>query len=475
MALTDDDVREILRLIDESELDELRIETGGFKLHVRRGAASPAAEPVAQAPAPPSSDGATDDHRRPDARARSTARGPRRGAVRGRRRPGRAGHRRLPHRGHEDDELGAGRGRRDDRRGLRRGRAAGRRRRAAVPGPRHERRRRDRRHHDARRQPEPVGRDRADDARTCSRSRRRWTASASARCDFTSSTHMAVSVRFHREDPWERLRLVSAAMPDTPLDDHDRHALHLVGAGRRGRDARCRSAARCATASAASRSPTRRTTRPRWCGSPAMAREEGVEEVVIGLTYSISPVHTHEYYAERAGAIGGVARHRPALPEGPRRAADPGRRARAGARVHRRRSRRGRSSCTATARSGWRRWRTWRACAPAFGTLHTAVAPVANGTSNPPAETTLRNLEARASRTRSTSRRWRRCPSTSARSRATSGLPLGAPAEYDAAYYRHQMPGGMVTTMRRKLAEVRRPELFDAALEEVARVREEFG
>ena len=35
--------------------------------------------------------------------------------------------------------------------------------------------------------------------------------------DFTSSTHMAVSVRFHREDPWERLRLVSAAMPNTPL------------------------------------------------------------------------------------------------------------------------------------------------------------------------------------------------------------------------------------------------------------------
>ena len=35
--------------------------------------------------------------------------------------------------------------------------------------------------------------------------------------DFTSSTHMAVSVRFHREDPWERIRLVSAAMPGTPL------------------------------------------------------------------------------------------------------------------------------------------------------------------------------------------------------------------------------------------------------------------
>jgi pyruvate carboxylase len=36
--------------------------------------------------------------------------------------------------------------------------------------------------------------------------------------DFTSSTHMAVSVRFHREDPWELIRLLRAAMPNTPLN-----------------------------------------------------------------------------------------------------------------------------------------------------------------------------------------------------------------------------------------------------------------
>jgi acetyl-CoA carboxylase biotin carboxyl carrier protein len=45
MALSDDDVREILRLIDESELDELRIETEGLSLHVLRGGVAPAAEP----------------------------------------------------------------------------------------------------------------------------------------------------------------------------------------------------------------------------------------------------------------------------------------------------------------------------------------------------------------------------------------------------------------------------------------------
>ncbi|HXH96918.1 MAG TPA: acetyl-CoA carboxylase biotin carboxyl carrier protein [Gaiellaceae bacterium] len=47
MALTDDDVREILRLIDESELDELRIETDGLSLHVLRGGKAPPPEPAA--------------------------------------------------------------------------------------------------------------------------------------------------------------------------------------------------------------------------------------------------------------------------------------------------------------------------------------------------------------------------------------------------------------------------------------------
>jgi acetyl-CoA carboxylase biotin carboxyl carrier protein len=64
-VLSDEDVREILRLIDESELDELLIETGDFRLHVLRGGEppvsgprtadrgrrTPAAEPAPAAPA----------------------------------------------------------------------------------------------------------------------------------------------------------------------------------------------------------------------------------------------------------------------------------------------------------------------------------------------------------------------------------------------------------------------------------------
>jgi acetyl-CoA carboxylase biotin carboxyl carrier protein len=47
--LTDDDVREILRLIDESDVAELKIQTRGFSLHVVRGDAR-MSEPLAPPP-----------------------------------------------------------------------------------------------------------------------------------------------------------------------------------------------------------------------------------------------------------------------------------------------------------------------------------------------------------------------------------------------------------------------------------------
>jgi acetyl-CoA carboxylase biotin carboxyl carrier protein len=40
MGLSDEDVREILRIIDESPLEELRVETDGFSLYVRKGASA---------------------------------------------------------------------------------------------------------------------------------------------------------------------------------------------------------------------------------------------------------------------------------------------------------------------------------------------------------------------------------------------------------------------------------------------------
>ena len=55
------------------------------------------------------------------------------------------------------------------------------------------------------------------------------------------------------------------------------------------------------------------------------------------------------------------------------------------------------------------------------------------------------------------------------------GLPIGAPQPFDAGYLRHQLPGGMIGTMRRQLAEHRLSHLEGAVIEEIGRVREELG
>ena len=52
MTLTDDDVAEILRLIDATDVDELRLERDGLSLYVARNGAHPPAPPDQPAPAP---------------------------------------------------------------------------------------------------------------------------------------------------------------------------------------------------------------------------------------------------------------------------------------------------------------------------------------------------------------------------------------------------------------------------------------
>jgi acetyl-CoA carboxylase biotin carboxyl carrier protein len=56
MPLSDDDVREILRLIDESDAEELHVETEAFSLHVERRGAEAARPTAAAAPGVPSGD-----------------------------------------------------------------------------------------------------------------------------------------------------------------------------------------------------------------------------------------------------------------------------------------------------------------------------------------------------------------------------------------------------------------------------------
>ena len=292
--------------------------------------------------------------------------------------------------------------------------------------------------------------------------------------DFTSSTHMAVSVRFHREDPWKLIRRVSAAMPSTRLS--------FITTGMRfitwvpADEDVMRLAFRCVVRSGIRRFQVADPSNDpgRLQRVAALAREEGVEEIVIGLTYSISEVHTHDYYADRLAALadcrdldrlylkdpGGLL-----TADAVRELAPHFTRAAAGRPVELH------SHCTI----GLAPFVYMEGLRAGFHVLHTAVAPLARGTSNPAAETTLRNLEAGGFSHRLDLDALAEVSEYFRALGEQKGLPVGRPQEFDATYYRHQLAGGMVSTTRRMLDELRRPELYDAVLEEVGRVRAEMG
>jgi acetyl-CoA carboxylase biotin carboxyl carrier protein len=64
MPLSDEDVREILRIIDESDLAELRLETEGFSLHVVKGERS-LDEPVPARPSRTTTDSQPHERAKP--------------------------------------------------------------------------------------------------------------------------------------------------------------------------------------------------------------------------------------------------------------------------------------------------------------------------------------------------------------------------------------------------------------------------
>ncbi len=291
--------------------------------------------------------------------------------------------------------------------------------------------------------------------------------------DFTSSTHMAVSVRFHREDPWERIRLVSAAMPTTPLSfittgmrfitwvPADEEVMRLAFRLRR-----------------AERNPP-------LPGRRSLQRPDPVRRIALLRTRRASRSRDRAHVLGERGAHARVLRRArgsarrlrrdgPSLPQGPGRIADPGRRARARSAL----PERGGFTADRAAQPLHHRPRAVR--------VHGGVARRLRGAAHGGRAARARNVEPGRgdhapeprgrgllppARPRGARAGLRSFP----RARAREGASGGRPQEFDATYYHHQLAGGMVSTTKRMLAEFRRPELFDAVLEEVGRVRAEMG
>jgi pyruvate/oxaloacetate carboxyltransferase len=108
-------------------------------------------------------------------------------------------------------------------------------------------------------------------------------------------------------------------------------------------------------------------------------------------------------------------------------------------------------------------------------TLHTAVAPLANGTSLPATESILKNARRLGYSSDIDDEALAAVSAHFRKIAETEGWPIGAAREYDLFHFEHQVPGGMMTNLTRQLREVGMEHRLQEILEEVVRVRKEFG
>ncbi|HTN72935.1 MAG TPA: hypothetical protein VMO00_17780 [Methylomirabilota bacterium] len=108
-------------------------------------------------------------------------------------------------------------------------------------------------------------------------------------------------------------------------------------------------------------------------------------------------------------------------------------------------------------------------------TLHTAVPPLANGSSQPSIFNIARNLRALGHTPVINDRELKPAQEHFTAVAVHEGFPIGKPLAYDQSQYLHQVPGGMISNLRHQLRLMGMEDKMQETLEEAARVRAEFG
>ncbi len=292
--------------------------------------------------------------------------------------------------------------------------------------------------------------------------------------DFTTSTHMGVAVRYKKEDPWERIRLMAKATPNTPLQ--------FLSTGFRFISWETASPEFMALAFKtliengmrrfALADPMNDADANVACAR--MIKAAGGEYVIGALVITLSPIHDDAHYVARARTLaespdvdavyikdpGGLLTPLRARTLIPAVMAAIGNKP---LELH--------SHCTIGVGE------LTYMDAPAWGVsaVQCASGAAADGISNPPSERVVSNLRALGHQIDIDDQALAEVSRYFTRLAEAEGLPVGRPQAFDASYLHHQLPGGTVGTMRRHLAEARVSHLEGAVIEELDRVRQELG
>lgn len=209
-----------------------------------------------------------------------------------------------------------------------------------------------------------------------------------------------------------------------------------------------------------------------WHRHVARARQVGID-VIVNLIFSLSDKHSDEYYAERTRAAAALKPHRICLkdpgalltPERVRTLA-PVVMAHAGGipvEFH--------THCN----TGLGLLSTLEAIRHGIHIINAAIPPMAESSSNPSIFDVARNARAMGHATEIDEDVLRPVEAHFREVARRDSLPEGRPAAYDALHYEHQVPGGMISNLRFQLTNAGLANRLPQVLEEIARVRTDFG
>ncbi len=292
--------------------------------------------------------------------------------------------------------------------------------------------------------------------------------------DFTSSSHMAVAVRYFRDNPWQRIRRVRAAMPRTPLQ-FITTGLRFIAWQQADPDF-MRLVYRRLQINGIKRfimlDPMHDLDA--ILEASRIIKEEGDAEVMCALTFTLSDVHDDAFYADFAKKVAASPHvdlfylKDPSGLMGPERARTlvPAVKAVIGNKklemhVH----------CTI----GYGPLASLVGAELGASAVHVGIGPLGDGSALPEAARMVANLRAMGHAVPIDDAALERVSDYWWRLAKAENLPPGTPQAFDASFLQHQIAGGVMTTMVRQLQELKLEHRLPDVIAETEQVRRDLG
>ena len=289
--------------------------------------------------------------------------------------------------------------------------------------------------------------------------------------EIMSSAFYKKCVRDLKDDPWQRIRLLAQRIKNTPLRSiRSRSMLAFQITAPAITDLWLERLAANGIQELRTSDPS--NTPKYWREAVDSAKRAGLK-TILNIIYSISPKHTDAYFAERTREAAKLDVERICFkdpgglltPESTRRLVPLILREANGKPLE------FHTHCN----TGLGSICCLEAIKLGVTSINTAIPPLADGSSNPSLFNVCMNARALGYQPMVDEDAVKPVRDHFTMIAQQENLPIGRPLEYDAFHPLHQVPGGMISNFRFQLENLGKLDQLPAVLDEVTRVRAEFG